>query len=370
MNNKYKRQLQTEVDTSYLYNAVADNITDKVISDMYRRMADIEKGHANKLMTKIKKEGLDIPMPGASFHARTQNWLARIFGYGFILSGLMNIEKKIAQATINEKIRKGEKIIGNEQNHVQILNNLISIQGGISGSNLARLEGRHKSVGGNALRAAVMGSNDGLVSNLSLIMGVAGATGGNKEIIVAGIAGLLAGATSMALGEWLSVQSSRELYLRQIKTETEEFENSEEEELMELTLIYQSKGMSQENASEMAKEVFRNKETAIGTLVQEELGIDVNELGGSAWVAAGTSFGLFAVGAIIPLVPFIFIKSFNAVIFSLLFSTVGLFIIGSGITLFTGKGILFSGFRMVIFGIAAAAFTFGIGKIIGISITG
>lgn len=367
MRNKYKKQLQTEVDTSFLYESVANNTPDVFLSGLYRKMAEIEKRHANKLMVKINKANIKIKMPDASFNARTQTWFARIFGYGFILSGLINIEKNLARSVINNKISKGEKISGNELNHVKILDNLVSLQGGDTGNNIASIEGRHKSVGGNALRAAVMGANDGLVYNLSLIMGVAGATGGNRQVI---IAGLLAGSISMALGEWLSVQSSRELYLRQIKTETEEFENSEEEELMELSLIYQSKGLSKEKAKEMAQEVFKNKETAIDALAREELGIDMQGLGGSAWVAGITSFGLFSVGAIIPLLPFLFIAGFPAVVFSLIFSTIGLFIIGSGITLFTGKGIIFSGLRIVIFGLAAAAVTFAIGKIIGISISG
>jgi VIT1/CCC1 family predicted Fe2+/Mn2+ transporter len=215
-----------------------------------------------------------------------------------------------------------------------------------------------------------MGSNDGLVSNLSLIMGVAGATSGNKEIIIAGFAGLLAGAISMALGEWLSVQSSRELYKRQIMNETEEIENSEAEELMELTLIYQAKGLSREKAADMAHEVFKSKDTAVETMVKEELGIDIKELGGSAWEAAITSFALFAAGATIPLVPFLFMNGIKAVLISAVCSAIGLFIIGGGITLFTGRSLLFSGFRQVLFGLGAAATTFGIGKIIGVAITG
>lgn len=370
LSKSLKKQLQTEVDASFLYKTVSDKTDDKTLSDLYKQMADIENGHANRLLSRINKAGIKSELPAPSVSARIKANLTRFLGYGFILNSLMVTEKNIAQSSITDKARKGESVSGSELNHVRILENLMTADSGSSGSNIARLEGRHKSVGGNALRAAVMGSNDGLVSNLSLIMGVAGATSGSREIIIAGFAGLLAGAISMALGEWLSVQSSRELYARQIQTEEEEFDNSVEEELKELTLIYQSKGLSREQAADMAKEVFKSKETAVETLVKEELGIDTKELGGSAWVAAITSFALFSIGAIIPLIPFLFFKGTNAIMVSSIFSAFGLFIIGGGITLFTGKGLLFSGLRQVIFGLGAAAITFGIGKLIGVAIAG
>ena len=233
-----------------------------------------------------------------------------------------------------------------------------------------QLEGRHRSAGGNALRAAVLGANDGLVSNLSLVMGVAGATLAGKGVLIAGIAGLLAGAISMALGEWLSVQSSRELFANQIATEKEEIENSPEEEVEELTLIYEARGLSKENASLLANQLLANKDTALDTLAREELGVNPEELGGSAWEAAITSFFLFAIGAILPVAPFLFTSGMPAVYISIGLSVIGLFILGAVITLFTGRSILYSGFRMVIFGLIAAAVTFGIGRLIGVSIGG
>jgi vacuolar iron transporter family protein len=367
---KLIKQLQVEVDTSYLYRFVSNKTTDKLLAELYGSMADIEEKHAGKVLSTLKKCGKEIPAPGASLNARTKTAISKIFGYDFILAGLMNTEKQIARNSVLSKIKKGEAVTGGELNHQKILENLIASESGTSGSSLSKLEGRHKSVGGNALRAAVMGSNDGLVSNLSLIMGVAGATNEGKGIIITGFAGLLAGAISMALGEWLSVQSSRELFKRQIELETEEIENSEDEELAELQLIYRSKGISRDKAAEMAREVFKSKEIAVETLVREELGIDKNELGGSAWEAALTSFALFAAGAIIPLIPFLFTGGYHAVILSALFSAAGLFVIGAGITLFTGRSLFYSGFRQVLFGLTAAAVTFGIGKLIGTAIAG
>ncbi|MFN6020237.1 MAG: VIT1/CCC1 transporter family protein, partial [Bacteroidota bacterium] len=225
-------------------------------------------------------------------------------------------------------------------------------------------------VGGNALRAAVLGGNDGLVSNFSLVMGIAGATSGQSEVLLAGLAGLLAGALSMALGEWISVKSSQELYENQMDLEMEELETNPEGEEKELALIYITKGIPEAQAIQMAKEIMLDKGQAHEILVREELGINVDEMKGSAMEAAVTSFVLFAVGAILPVIPFFFVGGMMAILFSATLSAIGLFIIGAAITLFTGKNVLFSGFRQVAFGLIAAAITFGIGHFIGISIAG
>ncbi len=240
----------------------------------------------------------------------------------------------------------------------------------MEGSSLAQLEGRHRSAGGNALRAAVLGANDGLVSNLSLVMGVAGASLSNQAILVTGFAGLLAGAISMALGEWLSVQSSRELYLRQISIEREEIASAPEEEVEELALIYQARGIADEQAHHLAQQIMSDKENALQTLAREELNVDPQELGGSAWEAAIASFILFAAGAILPVISFTFLSGLRAVIVSGIISTLGLFVIGSAITLFTGRSVLFSGLRQVLFGLAAAVVTFTIGRLIGVNLGG
>ena len=237
-------------------------------------------------------------------------------------------------------------------------------------SSLARFEKRHRSVGGNALRAAVLGGNDGLVSNFSLVMGIAGATNGQKEVLLAGMAGLLAGALSMALGEWISVKSSQELYENQMQLEMEELENNPEMEEKELALIYMTKGIDEVQAKKMAKDVLSNKEHAHEILIKEELGINAEDIQGSAMEAAIASFLFFAVGAIVPVIPFFFLGGIKAVLISTLLSAVGLFLIGASITLFTGKNVWYSGFRQVFFGLAAAAITFGIGKWIGVSVVG
>jgi VIT1/CCC1 family predicted Fe2+/Mn2+ transporter len=238
----------------------------------------------------------------------------------------------------------------------------------MEGGLLARLEGRHRAVGGNALRAAVLGANDGLVSVLSLVMGVAGAHSSNTAILVAGVAGTLAGACAMAMGEWLSVQSARELAQRQIAIESDELREAPEEEQEELALIYQAKGLRKEEAETLAAKLMADKENVLDTLAREELGLDPAELGGSAWEAAITSFVLFFAGAIAPVAPFLFLSGGAAIATSLAASGVALFIIGAAITLLTGRGVLYSGLRQLLIGMAAAAVTFGIGRLIGVSV--
>jgi VIT1/CCC1 family predicted Fe2+/Mn2+ transporter len=186
---------------------------------------------------------------------------------------------------------------------------------------------------------------------------------------VAGFAGLLAGALSMALGEWLSVQSARELYANQIAIETAEIAEIPEEEEEELRLIYESKGIAPPVAREMAHRIVGgDRAVAVDTLAREELGIDPQELGGSAWVAAATSFVLFALGAIVPVVAFLFLSGVAAIATSAAMSGLALFGVGAAITLVTGRGALSSGIRQLAFGMAAAAITYGIGTLVGTAI--
>jgi VIT1/CCC1 family predicted Fe2+/Mn2+ transporter len=302
---KLKGQLQTEVDTAFLYDSIADIQEDDNLKRVLQSLAEIEKGHARHMLHKVMELEPNYTMPLPSSRAKFQLKLGKVFGYTSIISSLSNIEKQFAVNAIKNKIENNEKLTGFEHNHLKIIEAVNSNAAlNVSGGFLSKFESRHKSVGGNALRAAVLGSNDGLVSNMSLVMGVAGAAVSNDTILLTGIAGLMAGAISMALGEWLSVQSSRELNQRQIELETEELEASPEEEKKELVLLYQAKGMSIDEAQKLADKAFENPQTALDAIIKEELGIDKEELGGSAWEAAIASFVLFAIGAIIPLYPF------------------------------------------------------------------
>ncbi|MCC7504146.1 MAG: VIT1/CCC1 transporter family protein [Saprospiraceae bacterium] len=362
--------LQTEVDAAFLYRKIAAAEDDKGIAAVFENLADIEAEHAGHMLTHLRQQLPDLALPEPSWRARTLNRIGKVLGYDYIIGVLMDTEKSIARAAVQQKEAQNQPVRGDEGNHIKILQTLMTSRHKVSGENLSRIEGRHKSVGGNALRAAVLGANDGLVSNMSLVMGVAGATSGQSEVLLAGSAGLLAGALSMALGEWISVKSSQELYERQMALEMEEIISNPEGELKEITLIYMAKGIPEAQAHDMATKIMSDHEHAHEVLVKEELGINPEELKSSAWEAAITSFVLFAIGAIIPLAPFFWGGGYTAILISVVASTVGLFLIGSAITLFTGKSIWFSGMRQVVFGLLAAAITFGIGKLIGVSIAG
>ncbi|MFC3812904.1 VIT1/CCC1 transporter family protein [Lacihabitans lacunae] len=360
------KHIQTEVDASFLYGVLAKNEEDANVAEVFKQMSEIELSHAVAFLKKNKLGESQLPPP--SLRARILNKIGKFFGYDYILGVLLDTEKSLASATM--KARGGVSTSISDTAHVAILKNILNNHPKVSGSNLARFEKRHRSVGGNALRAAVLGGNDGLVSNFSLVMGIAGASSGQKEVLLTGCAGLLAGALSMALGEWISVKSSQELYENQMDLEMEEIENNPEGEEKELALIYQAKGIPADQAIVMAKEIMKDKEKAHEVLIKEELGIDPEDIKGSAMEAALSSFFMFAVGAVLPVIPFFFMGGTPAVLLSTLLSALGLFLIGASITLFTGKSVLYSGFRQVLFGLAAAAVTFGIGKLIGVSILG
>ncbi|MCU7551829.1 VIT1/CCC1 transporter family protein [Chitinophagaceae bacterium LB-8] len=359
--------IQTEVDAAYLYQKLAEHETDDTIANVFRQMSDIEKGHALALARKSNINSEQLLQP--SWRAKTLNIIGKIFGYDYVLGVLMETEKSISNAMIATKKRNHQSISGTETTHVSILRSILEKEGKVSGAQISKFEKRHRSVGGNAIRAAVLGGNDGLVSNFSLIMGVAGATAGQQGVLLAGIAGMLAGALSMALGEWISVKSSQELYENQMQIEMEEIETDPEGELKELALIYIAKGLPEQQAYRMAADQMKDKQLAHEVLVREELGINPEELKGSALEAAVYSFILFSIGAVIPVLPFMFTGGMKAVLISVVLSASGLFLIGAAITLFTGRRVLYSGLRQVLFGISAAAITFCIGKLIGVSIS-
>lgn len=363
MSNK---AIQTEIDASYLYNVLAKNESDPLIAHVYAQMSAIEKSHAQAF---ADKENVDLSVIfKPSWRAKTLHTIGKIFGYDYILGTLMDTEKSISNAVISTKKEHQLALTGTETNHVKILQSIVERDSKKAGSYISKFESKHRSVGGNAIRAAVLGGNDGLVSNFSLVMGIAGATAGGSGVLVAGLAGMLAGALSMALGEWISVKSSQELYENQMEIEMEELETHPEGERQELALIYMTKGIDEEQAHKMATEVMKDKTHAHEILVKEELGINPEELQGSATEAAIYSFLLFTIGAIVPVLPFFFTSGFSAIIFSVAGSAIGLFVIGAAITLFTGKNVWYSGFRQVFFGLAAAAITFGIGHFVGIAI--
>lgn len=275
------------------------------LAGVYRRLAEAEERHATFWEDKLTPAGVTLPDRRPGWRARVMAWVARRAGAAVVLPTVAAAEHTNRGMYDQQPETEQTTMRGDERSHARLL---AAVAGptsrGMSGEAIARLEGRHRTVGGNTLRAAVLGANDGLVSNLALVMGVAGAGLAQDAVVVTGLAGLLAGAGSMAMGEWISVQSAREQAGRQLRIEADELAAFPEEEAEELTLIYQAKGLPEDQARGLASRLLADDDQALSVLANEELGIDPNDLGGSPWTAAITSFLLFAVGAIVPLVPY------------------------------------------------------------------
>ena len=227
---------------------------------------------------------------------------------------------------------------------------------------------RHRGFGaGGNLRAAVFGINDGLVSNLSLILGVAGASSNASFILLSGVAGLLAGAFSMAAGEYVSVRSQREMYEHQIGLEQAELGEYPAEEAEELALIYAARGMNRADAHALAERTIADPRLALDTLAREELGLNPENLG-SPWGAALSSFFSFGAGALVPLLPFLFVRAEGALIAAMALTAAALFAVGAMISLFTGRSAFRDGFRMLAIGAGAGAVTYLVGRLLGVTL--
>ncbi|MDW8402989.1 VIT1/CCC1 family protein [Chloroflexus sp.] len=368
---RYRANWQDEIDSVALYQALAESEQQPNLAEVYRKLAEVEAEHARFWEEQMQAAGAIVPAKRISWRTQILIWLARRFGPAFVLPTISDREWMDGRDYANQSESRATLLPVQEHSHARILQSIMgSARSGLEGSAIVQLEGRHRATSGNALRAAVLGASDGLLSNLSLVMGVAGANVSNRSVLIAGLAGLLAGAFSMALGEWISVQSSRELYERQIAIERDELEQNPEEEQTELTLIYQAKGIPAEQAQALAARLVADRPAALDTLSREELGVDPEELSGSATEAAISSFLLFATGAVIPVTPFFFISGFGAILVSVILSGLGLFGIGAAITLLTGRSVWYSGIRQVLVGLLAASITFGIGRLIGLSLGG
>ena len=224
---------------------------------------------------------------------------------------------------------------------------------------------RHRGGLGGNLRATVFGVNDGLVSNASLVLGVAGATAPSSFVLVSGVAGLLAGALSMASGEYVSVRSQREMYEYQIALEREEIAEYPEEEAEELALIYEARGVALEQAREVSRALLARPEQALDVLSREELGLNPDDLG-SPLGAATASFLAFALGAALPLAPFLVgMTGRRAIAATAVLTAIALFAVGLAISLFTGRHALRGALRMVLIGGGAGIIAFWVGHVLG-----
>jgi VIT1/CCC1 family predicted Fe2+/Mn2+ transporter len=365
---RFAANRQDEIDSAAQYRAMADVETDEAVARVYRELADVEDRHATFWEAQLAARGASVGPRRPSWRARVLAWTARKFGARMILPTVASREAAGRDDYALQAETAHTRMPAQERSHARVLSAMIKRREGANGSELARVEGRHRNIGGNALRAAVLGANDGLCSNLALVMGVAGATATSSAILVAGTAGLVAGACSMALGEWVSVTSSRELAERELRVERDELAAQPEEEREELQLIYEAKGVPPAEAKQLSRHLLRDQGAALDVLAREELGLDPDELGGSAWTAAITSFALFAIGALIPVLPFVFATGSTAIVVSIAISGVALFGIGAAITVFTGRPVWASGTRQLVLGLAAAGVTFGIGKALGVAL--
>jgi VIT1/CCC1 family predicted Fe2+/Mn2+ transporter len=353
--------LRNELDSADLYRYLASRETDAMRASLLNEMADAEIHHARVMERGLRNQGVPIPRYRVGPRSRVLKTIARFFGPGLVYPLILGTEIA-GSADYAAQDEATAALATDERSHARTLGQL----SGRSPTAAARPEHWHRSSGGGSLRAAVFGVNDGLVSNLSLVMGVAGATADPNFILLAGLSGLLAGASSMAAGEYVSVKAQRELFERQIELEAAELAVNPVEEQQELALIYRAKGIPKADAERLAQKLLENPDVALDSLVREELGLDPNALG-SHWGAATSSFISFAIGAILPVLPFFFGASLFNVVLSLVISGTALFSVGAAVSLLTGRSSLYSGARQLLIGAAAALVTFVLGKLIGVS---
>jgi hypothetical protein len=293
---RYQRNTQGEIDSAALYRAMSSAEPNPQLAELYARLAAVEEKHETFWRRKLEEAGATPGPARPGWRTRFLIEFVRRFGADSVVGTAATLEH-IDRDQYDEQPETHDTVMPRqERSHARILAELArGSRGGWSGEVFSRLEGRHGAGGGNALRAAVLGANDGLVSNLSLVMGVAGASFSQQGLLLTGLAGLVAGACSMAMGEWLSVQSAREMYRNEIASEKDELEQVPDEEQEELALIYRAKGVPADKAQALAERIMKDKDTALDTLSREELGINPDDLGGSAWTAAASSFLVFAV---------------------------------------------------------------------------
>jgi VIT1/CCC1 family predicted Fe2+/Mn2+ transporter len=352
-----------ERDAAALYRALARREPSKERATILEEIAEAEDRHAVLMEQRLAEMGVSLPKHSIGLKVRLLMLLARAFGSKAVLPIIESFEAKDLDAYRGEEQDPAvQGLAADERGHFRTLGRMT--RGEPAPAQIAQHESWHRSGGGGTLRATIFGVSDGLVSNLSLVMGFAGAQADSKFVVLAGVAGLLAGAGSMAAGEYISMRAQRELYERQIKLEETELLLSPEEERAELSLIYQAKGVPKDEAEQLADRIFANHQTALDTLVREELGLDPSELG-SPWGAAAGSFVAFALGAIVPVLPYFLGAGWLHLAISALLSGVALFAVGVGVSLFTGRSSLYSGARQLGVGAAAAAITYGIGSAIG-----
>ena len=362
---RYGHNYLIEMDGIELYRALADAEKDDKRAAIFRKMITVEERHAQRWVRLIQAGGGTVPTYRRSARVRLFGWMARCFGTERVVPMISALEARDEAGYLHQTEAAG--LPAEERAHSRALREMGD--GATAHGDIVGREGWHIASRGGSLRAAVFGINDGLVSNFSLVMGFAGAEAKPEYILLAGVAGLLAGSFSMAAGEYVSMRAQRELFEQQIAMEKQELEMSPKEEEEELALIYQAKGIPEADAHLMARRIVTNPRIAIDTLAREELGLDPSQLG-SPWGAAGSSFVAFILGAMVPVLPYLFTAGTTAWTMSGLLSCLALFSIGALISIFTARGPVVSGFRMLAIGLLASATTYCVGWLLGVSVAG
>ncbi|MBI2165244.1 MAG: VIT1/CCC1 transporter family protein [Chloroflexi bacterium] len=358
----YREYLKGELAAAALYNALAQAEKDPERANIFRHLVQAELRHASRWAEKLGLDPAAVHPSTTSPKLLLVKWAARMLGTARITPLLLRGEARdISTYSADPEARD---LVKDERSHSRTLLGLAGIK-----DPLEAMRAENSGVAGNSgnLRAAVLGVNDGLVSNFSLVMGVAGGVGESRVVLLAGVAGLLAGAFSMAAGEYVSVRSQREVYENLIRRERVELKEWPEEEEEELTLIYQAKGLSQEEARQVARKVMADPEKALDTMAREELGLDPAQLG-SPWGNSLSSFGAFVAGALVPVLPYVFGVGKLAFFLSGICSAVALVGVGGLLAWMSNRSAVWGALRMLLAGGSAAAVTYGVGRLLGMSI--
>ena len=365
----WKENWQKEVDGEFLYRRLAGLVDDPNRRKAYEEMADMEKRHAEIWSKYLREHDVILPVSNRpSTRSRLLAWIARRFG-PMAINNLLASEEVRDMGDYHEQSKLDtssalKQVIADEATHARALQSLKSGKKAQVGE--PEIWHRGASAGG-LLRDIVYGFNDGLTANFGLVMGIVGAETTNEIILLAGWAGTIADALSMASSGFLAAKSEQEVREHHLALEKMEIEMMPEEEEHELKLMYQAKGLDAETAGLIAKKLMEDPNIALAQLAREELGLDP-ETPPDALQEGITTGIATAIGAAIPIVPFMFFDRETAIWTSVIFSMLAHFGVGASRALFTGRPALRSGFEMFLVGMGVALFTFLLGKLFGVAI--
>lgn len=357
--------LRSEREAAALYRSLAGSESGER-REVFLELADIEDRHAEHWEDTLRTWGASVPAPrGPGLRTRALGLAARRLSTDRVLPLIERAERADA-GKYDADPDAPTAMAADERSHARRLAHLAEGRPTPKEA-IERRETWHRSDRSGALRAGVFGVSDGLVSNTSLVMGFAGSGSSRSAILLAGVAGLLAGSFSMAAGEYVSVASQREMYEREIALEARELEEKPEEERDELVLLYRAKGLSRDEARSVADTIMQDKQTALDTLAREELGLDPTALG-SPWAAAGSSLVTFALGALVVVLPYLFGGGTAALLAAVGLSVLAMLGVGAILARANRRPVLRSALRQLLVGGLAALITFGVGRLIGVSV--